>query len=108
MKDYSVNLTVTAERDISNAVDYIDNVLHNPQAADNLLDGIESAIYSLPVFPEKFPLVQDPVLASRGIRIMSVSNYLILYTIDKSAAVIHVVRFLYGKSNWQNILKSDI
>ena len=50
-------------------------------------------------------LVDDPVLASWGIRFLIVNNYLAFYTIDKEKQTVIVVRFLYQKSNWNVILR---
>ena len=36
--NYIIHITNTAQRDILNAADYIEFVLKNPKAADNLLD----------------------------------------------------------------------
>lgn len=55
--------------------------------------------------PEKFRLVDDPVLASWGIRFVIVNNYLAFYTIDTEMQTVIVVRFLYKKSNWNSILR---
>ena len=106
MKEYTVFISKPAEQDIANAVDYIDGVLHNPGAADALLNAIEESFSSLTFFPEKFPIVRDKVLASRGIRMLIIKNYLALYIIDEPRGRIQIVRFLYGKRNWQEILKA--
>ena len=108
MDEYTVFISKPAEQDIANAVDYIDEILHNPQAADALLDAVEKAFASLTFFPEKYPIVKDAVLASHEIRMLSINNYLALYTVDKSKSRIQIVRFLYGKRNWQEILKNDL
>ena len=50
------------------AADYIEFTLKNPTAADNLLDVATEQIGSLADLPQKFRLVDDPVLASWGIR----------------------------------------
>ena len=34
-------------------------------------------------------------------------NYLAFYTVDDATQTVHIVRFLYGKSNWITILKTD-
>jgi plasmid stabilization system protein ParE len=102
--NYSIHITSSAERDINNAVDYIDFTLKNPDAADNLLDAAEEQIGSLAKMPGRCPIVNDPVLASWKIRFITVKNYLAFYTIDEDQHIVNVVRFLYKKSNWSMIL----
>ena len=102
---YIIHITTTAERDIIRAADHIEFNLKNPTAADHLLDAATEQINSLADLPEKFRLVDDPVLASWGIRFLIVNNYLAFYTIDKEKQTVIVVRFLYQKSNWNVILR---
>ena len=80
---YQVHITSTAEHDIMRAADYIEFTLKNPNAADNLLDAATEQIGSLADLPQKFHLVDDPVLASWGIRFVIINNYLAFYTIDE-------------------------
>ena len=80
---YQVHITSTAEHDIMRAADYIQFTLRNPDAADNLLDAATEQIGSLADLPQKFRLVDDPVLASWGIRFVIINNYLAFYTIDE-------------------------
>ncbi len=100
-----VHITAAAERDMINASDHIEFVLKNPKAADDLLDEAERQIYSLADFPEKFKLVDDPVLASWGIRFVIVNGYLAFYVISKELNQVTIVRFLFRKSNWTAILR---
>ena len=102
---YNIYITATAERDILRAADHIEFTLKNPTAADHLLDAVTEQINSLDDMPEKFRLVDDPVLASWEIRFVIVNNYLAFYTIDKRKQLVIVVRFLYQKSNWNSILR---
>ena len=102
---YNIYITATAERDIVRAADHIEFTLKNPTAADHLLDSVTEQINSLGDMPEKFRLVDDPVLASWEIRFVIVNNYLAFYTIDKRKQLVIVVRFLYQKSNWNSILR---
>lgn len=71
---YQVHITSTAEHDIMRAADYIEFTLKNPDAADNLLDAATEQISSLADLPQKFRLVDDPVLASWGIRFVIINN----------------------------------
>ena len=105
---YSVRITAAAERDIINASDYIDFTLKNPKAADDLLDAIEEKMVELSNFPEKYKLVEDTVLASWGIRFVTVKKYLVFYIISETQESIYVVRFLYQKSDWMAILRSGV
>ena len=108
MKTYAVHITRTAQRDLSEAVGYIDNILKNPIAADSLLEEFEKKTAELAVFPEKYRLASDKTLSSWGIRFLTVGNYLAIYLIDEDADTVYIVRFLYGKSNWISILKGGI
>ena len=103
--NYQLLITSTAEHDIMRAVDYIEFVLKNPQAADNLLDTVSKQIGTLSEFPQKFRIVDDPVLASWEIRFVIINNYLAFYTINEEKQTVIVVRFLYKKRNWYSILR---
>ncbi len=105
---YHIHITQTAERDLNRAADYIEFTLKNPQAADHLLDIAEEKINHLAQFPQKFPLVDDKVLASWGIRFTKVNHYLAFYIISEEDAQVTILRFLYMRSNWKNILKCGI
>ena len=102
---YNIHITRVAEKDLSSAADYIELVLLNPQAADDLLDEAEAQINELTVFPEKYALVDDPVLKAWGIRFTMVKNYLAFYIISEQDSTVYIVRFLYGKRDWVSILK---
>lgn len=105
---YLIHITATAERDLVRAADHIEFTLKNPTAADHLLAIATEQINSLADFPEKFPLVDDPVLASWKIRFVIVNNYLAFYTIDDEKQMVIIVRFLYQKSNWNSILRQGV
>lgn len=102
---YQIRITATAERDMINASNHIEFVLKNPTAADDLMDEAERKISSLSDFPEKFKLIDDPVLASWGVRFVVINGYLAFYVIDKDTKQVIVIRFLFQKSNWTSILR---
>lgn len=102
---YIIHITVAAERDIMRAADHIEFNLKNPAAADHLLDVAAEQINALADMPQKFRLVDDPVLTSWGIRFVVVNHYLAFYIIDEEKQLVIVVRFLYQKSNWNAILR---
>lgn len=106
--NYHIHITSAAERDLNRAADHIEFVLKNPKAADGLLDEAEKQINSLSDFPEKFRLVDDPILSSWGIRFVIVNGYLAFYTISEESKTVIIVRFLFQKSNWNAILRQGI
>ena len=104
---YKINFTAPAHQDIKNAVQYIAFTINNITAAISLNTLAYAKINTLPDFPEKYPLVNDISLAHYQIRYIPVDNYLIFYRINKTKEEIQILRFLYAKSNWQNILKAN-
>ena len=103
--NYTLHITLTAERDLNHAADYIEFSLKNPQAAEHLLDKAEEQISSLSQFPQKHPFVEDKILTSWGVRFIQVNNYLAFYIISEKTQQVTIIRFLYAKSDWISILK---
>ena len=102
---YHVHITKKAEKYLNRALDYIEFSLKNPQAADSLLDEAENTLGSLSQMPERYALPEDKLLAAWGIRFVQVKKYLAFYVIAKESQIVHIVRFLYGKSDWRSILR---
>jgi plasmid stabilization system protein ParE len=105
--NYAIHITSKAERDLNEALDYIEFNLLNPEASDNLLDKTEEKINELSFMPKKYKTVDDPVLSAWGVRLIIISNYLAFYIIDEDSKTVHIIRFLYGKRNWMSILRNE-
>ena len=103
--NYQVHITKQAEKDLNRALDYIEFSLKNPQAADSLLDETERTLNSLDQMPERYALPEDKLLAAWGIRFVQIKKYLAFYVIAKETQTVHIIRFLYGKSDWRSILR---
>lgn len=104
---YNIHVTQAAERDMANAYDYIDLVLKKSNCRRQAVGCGRRKIGALAEFPHKFEVVSDKLLSLWGIRFTIVMNYLAFYTVDDATQTVHIVRFLYGKSNWITILKTD-
>ena len=104
--NYEVRITRAAENDLNEAADYIEFVLLNTQAADDLVDAVEETLPTLAQYAQRYALVDDPVLRAWGIRFVQIKNYLAFYTISEEEQKVYIVRFLYGKRNWISILKN--
>ena len=103
---YSLNITNIAEEDILNTVNYIANVLKAPIAANNLLNEIERYEYILENTPNIYPFVPDEYLAQKGVKFTIVKNYLMFFTVNEYNKIVTIIRFLYGRRDWKNILKA--
>lgn len=101
--NYHLHITSVAQRDISQAADYIEFVLKNPKAADDLLEETDQKINALLPFSQEHPIVEDKLLDAWGIRFTQIKNYLAFYVVEENQVT--VIRFLYAKSDWISILK---
>jgi len=104
---YHIDITEPAENDLHDAVKYITEQLLNPSAAERLIDDTEHAVNSLSNMPDRHALVKDEVLARLGFRFIPVNNYLVFYIIREEIKTVVIQRFLYGRRDWVNILKSE-
>jgi len=94
------------KEDTISAYNYIKNALNAPMAAQKLKNEVKQKLMYISKNPTHRPLVRDKYLASLGYRLISVKNYLIFYIIgDDDDSRIKIIRFLYGKRDWINILK---
>ena len=100
-----VVFTEPAEYDLLDIEYYIFGDLCNPQAAQRISDGILGAAGKLAEYPEGHPLVGDELLGRMGIRITYFDNYNIFYYYDMQNDIVYIIRVLYNKADWQNILK---
>jgi toxin ParE1/3/4 len=101
---YRIKLTHAFRRDLLNAFDYIADELKNPAAANRLIDDAEKAVDSLCHMPFAHPPVMDEFLSGRGIRLIPVNNYIVFYVVREESRTAVILRFLYGRRDWQSIL----
>ena len=104
---YQIDISRRAQQDLDDCARYIAYQLKNLSAAQTLLRNAFRAIDSLEELPSRFSVVRDPFLESLGIRFLPVQGYLAFYQVNEATQTVHILRFLYGKSNWASILKAD-
>ena len=104
---YRVQFTEPAEEDLLGAIQYISEVLKSPSAAGKLLSDTETRLKTLEETPLGFPLVRDEYLAREGIRSLGVNNYLVFYVVKENEGLVSVIRYLYARRDWTNILRLD-
>lgn len=104
----NVVFTEPAEYDLLDIEYYIFVDLNNPQASERIIDGILDAAESLEDFPEDHPLLDDELLCRMGLRMTRFDNYNIFYYYDEQQDIVYIIRVLYNKADWKNILKREI
>ena len=75
-KKYTWLLTETAETDIDDALSYIAEVLHNPEAASAFADKLENSLDTLCKAPKNGHLVENEYLRRDDVRRILVDNYI--------------------------------
>ena len=105
---YDIEITETAQRDFENIYFYISEKLYNKQSALRIIASIDEHIKTLRDMPEGFPLVNDVYLRNKGIRFIPVENYIVFYNVDAEKHRVYIVRVIYGKRNWNDILRNGM
>ena len=101
---YSIIITELAEQDLHSAVDYFNMVLKAPNAALTLIDDIEEKIIFLSTNPLLYEIESDEYLKERNIRSVLVKSHLLFYLVDQKKEEVVIIRILYARRNWLNIL----
>lgn len=101
---YEVQWTTSAKEDLVCAVTYISDVLKAPFAAEKLLDAVERETEVPAESSCLFPLSHDEHIAHRGIRHVMVKNYMLFYTLEENAKTLTIIRMLYGRRDWIQLL----
>ena len=103
-------ITETAKTDIRTSLAYLKDVLLNPQAASSLADEISEEISLLKDNPKSGPYVNDPFLANIGFRFLLIKNYKAYYVITEKndAEIIHIIRFLHSKMDYETALNDEL
>ena len=104
---YTIKITRVAEEDLLEVIQYLSEKLKSPIAASNLLDLIEQKMIILEDSPFSCKLVDDEYFQKKEIRFLQVKNYLIFFRINKDKKEISIIRILYARRDWVNILKED-
>lgn len=100
-----VIFTEPAEYDLLDIEHYIHVNLCNPQAAERITNGIVSKARGLETFPAEHSLVNDELLQSVGLRMTRFDNYNIFYYYDDITDIVHIIRILYNRQEWTEILR---
>jgi len=107
MKQYEICFAKLAKYDLDGIYRYLFEQLLTPRAVFKIADAIEGAIDDNPSFSPHYPLVDDALLASIGVRRMNVKKYAVFFVIDEENNIVNVIRVIHGARNWKHVLLEE-
>lgn len=105
MKKYKLHYAAEAQRDMDDIWDYIMSELHNPSAAERVVNGIMDAADQLEDFSEMGAMLASVADVETDYRFLVCGNYLAFYRISDDN--IYVDRVLYGRRDYLHVLFGD-
>jgi plasmid stabilization system protein ParE len=105
---FTLKFSSRINNDIVSSIGYIKNTLKAPIAAENHFNELKKAYEKLKENPYTRPLVRNKYLASQGIRVIKVKNYILIYYIEEENKEVFLYRFMYARRDWINILTKDL
>lgn len=102
--NYTIKMTPKATTDLDNIYSYISEELFASNAAMHLLERIEESIMNLKRFPFSCNYVSDEFLRSKEYRKLIIDNYIAFYLVKEENRQVIIMRVLYGKQNYENLL----
>ena len=102
MDKYNIEYSKESKQDLISIKQYIKYNLQEPKTAQKLILKIRNEINNLKHNPEIYPIIDDDLIKKIEIRKLIVNNYIVFYRIKKEN--IQIVRIMYGRRNWINLL----
>ena len=101
---YEVEVSEQADSDLRGIFEYIAFELQSSENASRQLDRLEEQILSLDTIPERYRKYEKAPWKSRGLRVLPVDNYVVLYIPDSDKKVVTILRVMYAGRNIDNQL----
>ena len=102
MKKYILRYLPLAKQDLDGIINYIQNNLQNPIAAENTLSKIESAILERLDNPEDFAIWNSKKQRLYPYRRINVGNYTVWYVVIDN--IMEIKRILYSRRYEENLI----
>jgi len=103
---FEVKISDQADADLRRIYEYIAFELQAPESASGQLDRLEASILTLDQMPERFRKYEKEPWYSRGLRIMPVDNYCVMYIPDKNTKTVTILRVMYSGRDFESQLKT--
>ncbi len=96
--------TKQADKDLREIFEYIAFQLLSPENAKRQIKRLEKQILSLDMMTERYRKYEKEPWKSRGLRILPVDNYVVLYIPNHEKKVVTILRIMYAKRDVYNQL----
>lgn len=101
-KKYKLRYLPIFSADLTEAAMYISSMLHNPQAAERLVDDVERAIMERLDSPASYQPYRSVKKRKHSYYRINIRNFSVFYVVIDD--VMEVRRFIYSKRDIDNIL----
>lgn len=92
---FQVEISEKADRDLRNIFLYIALDLCTPKTAEKQIKRLWTAMRSLDELPERYRRYTDEPWRSRGMRVLPIDHYVVLYIPDLEKKIVRIVRVIY-------------
>ncbi|MBQ7340508.1 MAG: type II toxin-antitoxin system RelE/ParE family toxin [Clostridia bacterium] len=105
MSKYQVLLTPESTQEIRDIHSYIANTLLVPETAKKQVNRIMETIKSLDEMPERYSLYEKEPWHTRGLRKVSVDNFIVFYYVNNNSSEVVIFHVFYGGRNITELMK---
>ena len=102
---FEIELSEKADRDLRNIFLYIAIDLGVPETAEKRIERLWNAMRSLDELPERYRCYEYELWHSRGMRVLPVDNYVVLYIPDLEERIVRIVSVMYSGRDISEQLK---
>ena len=107
MSEWVVVLSPDFKSEVQKIHSYIANTLLVPETALKQVHRIIDGVKSLKNMPLRFPLYEKEPWRSRGLRKLSVDNFIVFYWTNEKTGEVVVFHVFYGRQDIENILNTN-
>ena len=101
---YKVVMEDLATSDLRGILSYITKTLKEPVVAKRVYHSIKEKIKTLDQNPHRCKVVEIQPFHALGVRRLLAENYSAFFVIDEESKTAHVLRVVYNRRDWQNLL----
>lgn len=102
---FNVELSEKADQDLRNIFLYIAIDLCSPEIAEKQINRLWNAMRSLDKLPERYRRYEDEPWHIRGMRVLPVDKYIVLYIPNLKEQIVQIISIMYSGHNISEQLK---